>query len=162
MNSRIKELINPLPGYTIMHVTAEANEMTNTLTQMLEKIEDTTLNLAIYEVTDKIEKLGENVKVQYVDGYDKIYRALPRDNDIVILQDVVSRHTNKEKLLKNTYMTLANAAYIIIMEKKGVMDLTEVTTWLFEREFRAVNDIDIIEGYDLIMAKKMHMWGNGL
>ena len=26
----------------------------------------------------------------------------------------------------------------------------------------APNDINIVDGYDLIMAKKMHMWGNGL
>ena len=29
-------------------------------------------------------------------------------------------------------------------------------------EFRVANYIDLVEGYDLIMAKKMHMWGNGL
>ncbi|MDQ1245442.1 MAG: hypothetical protein QG565_1783, partial [Campylobacterota bacterium] len=33
---------------------------------------------------------------------------------------------------------------------------------LEEFEFRAPNEIDIVEGYDLIIAKKMHMWGNGL
>ncbi|MBU0633067.1 hypothetical protein KKA17_10535 [bacterium] len=121
-----------------------------------------TLNLAIYEPSDVLEEFDENVKVQYLDGYDKIFRALPRDNDIVIFKDVLARHSDRERMLKNAYITLANAAQIIILEKKGVMDVSEVKSWLYEREFRAANEIDIIEGYDLIMAKKMHMWGNGL
>jgi len=48
------------------------------------------------------------------------------------------------------------------MEKKGVMDVEKIKELLEEFEFRAVNDIDIVQGYDLVMAKKMHMWGNGL
>ena len=161
MNSPIKELINPLPGYTILHVTSKADEMSSVLSRMLKEVGGT-LNLAIYEPTEEIEEFDENVKVQYLDGYEKIFRALPRDNDIVIFKEVLASHFDKERMLKNAYMTLANAAQIIIMEKKGVMDISEVKSWLFEREFRAANEIDIIEGYDLIMAKKMHMWGNGL
>jgi hypothetical protein len=34
---------------------------------------------------------------------------------------------------------------------------------LEKSEFRAANTIcDLIVGYDVIVAKKMHMWGNGL
>jgi hypothetical protein len=34
---------------------------------------------------------------------------------------------------------------------------------LDKSEFRAANTIsDLIAGYDVIVAKKMHMWGNGL
>lgn len=161
MISRIKELINPLPGFTILHVRAKADELTPVLSRMLQEAGGT-LNLAIYGQNDEIESFDDNVKVQYVENYDKIFRALPRDNDIVIFQDVLACHSDKERMLKNAYMTLANAAQIIIMEKKGVMDISEVKSWLFEKEFRAANEIDIIEGYDLIMAKKMHMWGNGL
>ena len=53
-------------------------------------------------------------------------------------------------------------SYIIILEPKGLMDISNVKEMLYEHEFRAANEIDIIQGYDLIMAKKMHMWGNGL
>lgn len=48
-------------------------------------------------------------------------------------------------------------------------DLSEIdfnrfrlTARVFEYDFRAPNPIDIFEKYDLVMAKKMHMWGNGL
>jgi hypothetical protein len=65
-------------------------------------------------------------------------------------------------ILKLAYTTLANTANIVIIEKKGVMDIEAVKTMLEEHEFRASNEIDIIDGYDLVMAKKMHMWGAGL
>jgi len=42
------------------------------------------------------------------------------------------------------------------------MDIEAMKEMLEEFEFRAANDIDVVEGYDLVMAKKMHMWGNGL
>lgn len=29
-------------------------------------------------------------------------------------------------------------------------------------EYRAANYMNIVDGYDIFMAKKLHMWGNGL
>ena len=159
MISRIKELINPLPGYTILQVTSKVDETTSILLEMLGDVGGK-LNLAIYG-DDMIEP-AENMRVQNIANYDDMFRALPRDNDIVIFHDVFLKHSQQERMLKNAYMTLANAAYIIIIEKEGSMDIQEVKVSLEKHEFRAANEIDIIEGYDLIMAKKMHMWGNGL
>jgi hypothetical protein len=48
------------------------------------------------------------------------------------------------------------------MEKKGLMDVHAMVELLAENEFRAPNVIDVLPEYDLVMAKKMHMWGNGL
>ena len=43
------------------------------------------------------------------------------------------------------------------------MSFPEVESLLDQVEFRAINAItDFIEGYDVIVAKKMHMWGKGL
>ena len=159
MISRIKELINPLPGYTILHVTSKVDETTSILLEMLDEVGGK-LNLAIYG--DETIEPVDNMRVQNIANYDDMFRALPRDNDIVIFHDVFLKHSQQERMLKNAYMTLANAAYIIIIEKEGSMDIQEVKVSLEKNEFRAANEIDIIEGYDLIMAKKMHMWGNGL
>ena len=65
-------------------------------------------------------------------------------------------------ILKIAYTTLANTADIIIMQKKGTMDIDAIKEMLEEFEFRAANYIDVLPEYDLVMAKKMHMWGNGL
>ncbi|WP_345979735.1 hypothetical protein [Sulfurimonas sp. HSL3-2] len=159
MISRIKELINPLPGYTILHVTSKVDEMTSILLEMLGGVGGK-LNLAIY--SDETVESAENMRVQNIANYDDMFRALPRDNDIVIFHEVFLKHSQQGRMLKNAYMTLANAAYIIIIEEEGSMDIQKVKATLEQHEFRAPNEIDIIEGYDLIMAKKMHMWGNGL
>jgi hypothetical protein len=42
------------------------------------------------------------------------------------------------------------------------MDIESTKELLEKFEFRAPNEIDVIDEYDLVMAKKMHMWGNGL
>jgi hypothetical protein len=46
--------------------------------------------------------------------------------------------------------------------KKGVLDIEALKEKLELFEFRSANNIDIIKDYDLVIAKKMHMWGNGL
>jgi predicted nicotinamide N-methyase len=81
---------------------------------------------------------------------------------VVIIRDVLHQHTMSQRVLKAIYTTLANTGDIIIITKKGMVDVEEQKRMLEENEFRAPNTIDILEGYDLVMAKKMHMWGNGL
>ena len=48
------------------------------------------------------------------------------------------------------------------MQKKGTMDMWAMKELLERFEFRSPNEIDILPEYDLVMARKMHMWGNGL
>ena len=141
------ELFNPLPGNHYLQVTTSKDEISSALESLMDKV-DGEFNLVLYN--------EENL------NFSQPFRAIPRDNDIVVIKDVFSQHENKEMLLKLAYLTLANTANVIILEKKGLLDV-EITKELLEKfEFRAPNDIDILDGYDLIMAKKMHMWGNGL
>ena len=141
------QLFNPLPGNHYLVVSTCRDEMTDELSSILEKV-DGKLDVALYN--------EENL------DFSKPFRALARSNDMVILKDVYHAHQNKKLILKIAYTSLANTAEIIIMEKKGVMDTQAMKETLEEFEFRAANEIDIVEGYDLVMAKKMHMWGNGL
>jgi len=46
--------------------------------------------------------------------------------------------------------------------KKENSDPYSILHILENADFRAMNQIDIFENYHLVMAKKMHMWGNGL
>lgn len=157
MNSRIKELINPLPAYKILHVSDRVDFLADDLKAILDEV-DGVLNLALYESSD----LMEDVKIQYLSNYDEMFRALPRDHDIVIFYNTFFKHQKQELMIKNAYHTLANAAFLIIIEPKGLMDITFVKDRLENLEFRAPNEIELLDGYDLVMAKKMHMWGNGL
>ncbi|MCD6172389.1 MAG: hypothetical protein J7J96_01195 [Sulfurimonas sp.] len=123
------------------------DEISEALENILNKV-DGTLDITLYN--------NENL------NFSQPFRALARSNDIVIFKDTFISHENQKMILKIAYTSLANTADIIIMEKKGVMDIEKIKELLEEFEFRAANDIDVVEGYDLVIAKKMHMWGNGL
>jgi hypothetical protein len=58
---------------------------------------------------------------------------------------------------------LENSAEVIIIQKCGAIEPSDIEAMLEKAEFRAANTIsDLIVGHDVIVAKKMHMWGNGL
>lgn len=156
------ELFNPLPGNCYMQVTTNPDDTTVALGKLMQNVNGE-LRVVYYTENQEAFDALHVEKKQHVDNFLKPFRALPRDNDVVIFKEVLYKHEKPEQLIKIAYTTLANAAHIIIMEKKGVMDI-EATLDLLDRfEFRSPNYIDnVIEGYDLVMAKKLHMWGNGL
>jgi len=156
------ELFNPLPGNHYIQITDKIDATTLALQKIISEVEGE-FHLALYteEETEIPNELADT-KIQFITNLSNPFRALPRDNDMVIFKDVLLQHKNPQLLLKIAYTTLANTADVIIMQKKGTMDI-EATKELLEKfEFRAPNAIDILEKYDLVMAKKMHMWGNGL
>ena len=155
------QLFNPLPGNHYLQVTTIPDDTTLALSTLMSKV-DGELNLVIYGDDKELESPFLDMKIQYVDSLEKPFRAVPRDHDIVVLKDIFNQHLNQKMLLKIAYTTLANTADIVIMEKKGTMDIEMIKGLLEEFEFRASNDIDLHPEYDLVMAKKMHMWGNGL
>lgn len=161
--SQFLELFSVQPGYRYIQVTTEVDETTSALYELLIN-NNAEMRIAFYsedEIPDLQEKYPQ-AKIQHVKNFNHPYRALPRDNDIVIYKDIFAKHNKQDLLLKTAYTTLSNTADIIIMEKTGVLDHTAMLE-LFEKfEYRAANHMSILEGYDIFMAKKMHMWGNGL
>ena len=156
------QLFNPLPGNHYLQVTTIPDETTHALSKILADV-DGELGLVVYNEND-VEYKAEfpNVKLQYVKDFKQPFRAIPRNYDIVVFKDFFHLHENPKMVLKIAYTTLANTANIIIMQKKGTMDIEAMKNLLEEFEFRASNEIDVLPEYDLVMAKKMHMWGNGL
>ena len=157
------QLFNPLPGNHYIQVTTHVDETTTALYELLQNTGGE-LRIAIYRDEDvsDIQELFPKAKVQHVKNFVQPFRGLPRDNDIVILKDIFHLHEGKDRLLKTTYTTLANTAEIIIMQEKATMNIGAMLEMLEEHEYRAANYIDVLPEYDLVMAKKMHMWGNGL
>ena len=158
--AQFRELFNPLPGNRYLQVTTTPDDITELFSKMMCQVGGE-LHLALYGIQDE-ELKQTDAKVERILDFASPFRAAPRDHDTVLLKDIFAAHQNKPMLLKQAYTTLANTANIIIMEKKGVMNTLEVMQILEEHEFRSPNTIEIVEGYDLIVAKKMHMWGNGL
>jgi hypothetical protein len=67
-----------------------------------------------------------------------------------------------DRFIKEVYKSVENSGQIILIEKKENGKLQEMIELLDRNDFRSTNPIDIFPNYDLVMAKKMHMWGNGL
>jgi hypothetical protein len=156
------ELFRPLPGNHYLQVTTEVDATTFALAKMMQEVGGE-FHLVLYTQEEFIVPKGlEDVKVQCIKELHTPFRALPRDHDVVVYKDIYTQHANPESLLRVAYTTLANTADVIIMEKKGRCNTQELQEKLEDFEFRAPNTIDLLDQYDLVMAKKMHMWGNGL
>ena len=156
------ELFNPYPGNSYLQVTDRVDEITEALYKLMESVGGT-LNLVLYsEDEEDLSSRFPNANIQYIKNLNQPFRALPRTNDIVIFKDIFHKHHNQKGILKIAYTTLANAAEIVIMQKSGEADVSEQLDLLEELEFRSQNQINLLENYDLVMAKKLHMWGNGL
>ena len=156
------ELFNPYPGNHYLQITTEVDETTDAFYELMKSV-DGELSLVLYlqEDLDYSQKYPD-AKIQYIKNFKQPFRALPRTHDIVLFKDVFHKHENQKGILKIAYTTLANAAEIIIMQKKGTMNIEATLNILEEFEFRSQNYIDVLPEYDLVMAKKLHMWGNGL
>ena len=144
---KFKKLFTPLPGNHYLQVTNQANEISDLIQELMNQV-DGKFNLVLYN--------DKNIKL------DQPFRAIAREHDNVILTNIFSAHKNQDMLIKLSYLTLANTANIIIIEKKGLLNIEALKAKLEIMEFRSASAIDIIDGYDLVIAKKMHMWGNGL
>jgi len=156
------ELFNPYPGNHYMQITSIPDETTLVLSDLMQNTPGE-FSLIVHNETKRDYSADfPHAKIKYIENYTQLQKVLPRSNDIIVLKDIFHKHQNKEMLLKTAYTSLANTADIIIMEKKGLLDISLLKQTLEKFEFRAPNEIEVIDGYDLVMAKKMHMWGNGL
>ena len=154
------ELFSPYPGHCYLQVADKFDATTKALENLLFQVNGK-LHLVCYGEKVPLHD-NFNTHIQYIQDMKTPFRALPREHDIVILKNILHLHDNPELLLRISYTTLANNANIIIMQDKNTMQVEEMKELLEKFEFRSANSIDILPEFDLIIAKKMHMWGNGL
>jgi hypothetical protein len=157
------ELFRIQPGYRYIQVTTNVDHTTTALYELLTN-NGAEFRIAYYdeEQTPNFDLHYPEAKIQHIKSFTYPYRALPRDNDIVIYKDIFTKHKDQDLLLKTAYTTLANTADLIIMEKKGIIEPQNMMQLFEQYEYRAANHMNILDGYDIFMAKKLHMWGNGL
>jgi len=81
---QFRELFNPLPGNHYIQVTTKVDETSIALSKMIEAV-DGEFRLVIYSDDEyAVDKELTEAKVQFVKNFKIPFRALPRDNDIVI------------------------------------------------------------------------------
>jgi hypothetical protein len=90
------------------------------------------------------------------------FRLTARDFEYVIVSDCLDMIADIDKFIKEIYHSLENSANVILISHKNKNNLLFMIDILERNDFRATNSIEIFDDYNLVMAKKMHMWGNGL
>lgn len=156
------DLFQTSPQMKILIATSHADSLIEEVCVFLEPF-NATVDLSLYP--------GEHVeyssvvigKKDTIKDFNSPIRSATRDYETIVLQDILHLHTMPLKLLQLVYRSLENSAEIIIVQKHGAIETSDIEAFLEKSEFRAANTIsDLIAGYDVIVAKKMHMWGNGL
>jgi hypothetical protein len=158
----ITQLLHPTPNTKIMVVTSHLDGMMEELSSCLAPYEGL-IDLSLFPGEHQEFLVSCLHKTHLIKDYKSPAGGIPRDYAAVIVQDVLHLHQFPLKFLQQIYRTMLNATEIIIIQKNGSMNIAEVEELLDKSEFRATNAImDLIDGHEVIVAKKMHMWGNGL
>lgn len=145
-----------------MAVTSHADQFVNGLCDFLQPYSGL-IDISLYPGEHQELLSAQIGKIDSMQDYHSLLRCASRDYEFVILHDILHIHTNPLKFLQQIYHSMENSAQIIIVQKQGAMETGELEVLLEKMEFRSPNTIgDLLEGYDVIVAKKMHMWGNGL
>jgi len=156
------DLFQTSPQMKILVATSHADTLIEEVCVFLEPF-NATVDLSLYPGEHSQHLSPYLSKVDTIKDFNSPIRSATRDYETIILQDILHLHSLPLKLLQLVYRSLENSAEVIIIQKCGVMETSDVEALLEKSEFRAANTIgDLIEGYDVIVAKKMHMWGNGL
>ncbi len=139
-----KELFAKFPNISILHINNGVNFLNST-------------------VEEVVQKLGGKLKyIDFIDEKSAKLNSSARDFEYIILSDILSHCPNRDKIIKIMYKALENSANIIILEKKVNQNLNEIKELLDKSSFVAINNIELFKEYNLITAKKLHMWGSGL
>ncbi len=158
----IASLLHPSPHTKIMVATSHLDTMAEELRAFL-SLHEGTVDLSLFPGDHQNLPLDAFHRVFRIRDYRSPAGGVPRDYAAVIVQDVLHLHESPHKFLELLYRTLLNASEIIIVHNKGSMGIGEAEELLDQAEFRAINTIpDLIEGHEIVVGKKMHMWGAGL
>lgn len=89
------------------------------------------------------------------------FRLKDRNFEYAVISDCLNSVETQEEFINGVYHSLENSAFIILLEKKQSSSIAKMYELLDTCNFRAINSIDIFPSYNLVMAKKLHMWGAG-
>lgn len=156
------DLFQTSPQMKILLATSHSDTLTEEICTYLEPF-NATVDLSLYPGEHTEHSSSVIGKCDIIKDFNSPIRSATRDYETIVLQDILHLHSLPLKLLQLIYRSLENSAEVIIVQTKGAMETSDIEALLEKAEFRAANTIsDLIVGNDVIVAKKMHMWGNGL
>lgn len=145
----ILDIIRPSPQMKIMLIGNELDELVMLFGDFISAHNG---DMNIYSYNEAKYTHNAITKQSYIKEYPP---SSSREYEYIIAKDVPM----DSKLLKILYRSMENSAEIIVIHNSGY----EVEELLDSCEFRTPNSIfGIYNDYIVTVAKKLHMWGNGL
>lgn len=142
--SLFKELFSDYTNIAILHIDNSLKLVDEALEQI------------------RIQNEGNIKYIPFLDENSAKLRSTAREFEYIVLGDILSYCENKKEILKLMYKAIENSGNIIILEKKIHNNREELLELLENIGFQAPNYIDLFEDIDILTAKKMHHWDNGL
>jgi hypothetical protein len=159
---QLLELIGDAPGLKVLEATTHSDALTAALAEHVKQCGGE-LTIAAYPGEHTPSEPSEHLKYGEIKHFKAPFKAAARDYEVVILNDLLHLHAFREKLLKHAYQGLENSAILIVLQSEGTLEASEVERLVEACEFRAVNTIEaLVPGANATVAKKLHMWGNGM
>ena len=121
------------------------------------------LNTNNDKITDKLNTIVEPFQGIITTIKSNIFkeciRSIKRSSyDYGVITNALINSDDMQSLFKIIATSIRDAGYIIIIEKKS-NNLNEIYELLEKYDFGAISQIDIFENTNLIIGKKLHMWG---
>lgn len=138
-----KELFTPCINIAILYINNSSNFVETSLNDIKE------------------QNKGKLKQVTFIDDRSTKLKVA-REYEYIVLEDIFYHCEDKITVLKNMYKALENSGNIIILEKKEYSNKNEILELLEKVGFQVANTIELFEEFELICAKKMHNWDNGL
>jgi hypothetical protein len=136
-----KSLFDLTPSISILNYTQKSSYITKFLEKLIEPYEG---DITVIEGFIPIKKVRMLARVSSC--------------DYAIICNSILEHKEKINFMKTIDKILRDSGYLIILEKKD-KKLDDIYNLLEEFDYGAISSIDIFDNYNLIMAKKLHMWG---
>ena len=124
---------------------------------------DNSLGLVDSALEEVREQNEGNIRyIPFVDENSAKLKATARENEYIVLGNILTYCSNQEAILKLMYKAIENSGNIIILEKISNDNRYELLDLLENIGFQAPNCIELFDDTYIFTAKKMHHWNNGL
>jgi hypothetical protein len=161
---QLLSIIPPHPATAILHISDSGEQFSKALSDFVQDREyEYQLNITDKDFYSQIKKLSiENnlCKVKLMNYNQRRYVTMSKMYDFVFVTASIPKEFELD-FIKKIHIHMKNGANIIIFLPKN--DIKSKYRWFEHLDnalFVAMNSIDIFENYEIIIAKKMHGWGN--
>ena len=106
-----------------------------------------------------LEPINGNLTTLQTSNIKELKTKVKRSNyDYGVVSNTLLDSVDSNSLMKIISTGIRDSGYIIILEEKN-KSTDHIFTLLEEFDYGAISTIDIFQDYNLIMGKKLHMWG---